>query len=43
MSITIPVAKQQLFDHPRYWDECFGPAPFLPMCREEMDKLGWES
>jgi uncharacterized radical SAM protein YgiQ len=32
-----------LFDHPRYWAECYGPAPFLPMSREEMDKLGWDS
>src|SRR3546814_5029141 len=23
--------------------ECFGPAPFLPMSREEMDQLGWDS
>jgi hypothetical protein len=21
----------------------FGPAPFLPMSREEMDQLGWDS
>ncbi|WP_185267352.1 YgiQ family radical SAM protein [Halopseudomonas xiamenensis] len=32
-----------LFDYPRYWAECFGPAPFLPMSREEMDQLGWDS
>ena len=32
-----------LFDHPRYWAECHGPAPFLPMSRAEMDKLGWDS
>lgn len=32
-----------LFDHPRYWAECYGPAPFLPMSRAEMDKLGWDS
>ena len=43
MAVSIPVAKQQLFDHPRYWAECFGPAPFLPMSREEMDQLGWDS
>lgn len=42
MSITIPKAKP-LFDYPRYWAECFGPAPFLPMSREEMDQLGWDS
>lgn len=32
-----------LFDYPRYWAECFGPAPFLPMSRQEMDQLGWDS
>lgn len=32
-----------LFDHPRYWAECYGPAPFLPMSRAEMDVLGWDS
>ena len=32
-----------LFDYPRYWAECFGPAPFLPMSRAEMDTLGWDS
>ena len=32
-----------LFDYPKYWAECFGPAPFLPMTREEMEQLGWDS
>jgi uncharacterized radical SAM protein YgiQ len=32
-----------LFDYPKYWAECFGPAPFLPMSRSEMDQLGWDS
>jgi uncharacterized radical SAM protein YgiQ len=27
----------------RYWAERFGTAPFLPMSREEMDILGWDS
>ena len=27
----------------RYWAERFGTAPFLPMSREEMDALGWDS
>ena len=36
-------AVKPLFDYPRYWAECFGPAPFLPMSREEMDRLGWDS
>lgn len=32
-----------LFSYPRYWAECYGPAPFLPMSRAEMDQLGWDS
>ncbi len=26
-----------------YWAECFGVAPFLPISREEMDQLDWDS
>lgn len=32
-----------IYDYPKYWAECFGPAPFLPMSRAEMDILGWDS
>jgi uncharacterized radical SAM protein YgiQ len=32
-----------LFTYPKYWAECFGPAPYLPMSRKEMDALGWDS
>lgn len=32
-----------LFQYPKYWAECFGAAPFLPMSRAEMDELGWDS
>lgn len=32
-----------LFSYPRYWAECYGTAPFLPMSRAEMDKLGRDS
>ena len=42
-AVSIPKARTALFDHPRYWAECFGPAPFLPMSRAEMDQLGWDS
>ena len=35
--------SRSLFDYPKYWAECFGPAPFLPMSRAEMDQLGWDS
>ena len=36
-------AAKTLYDHDRYWAECYGTAPFLPMSREEMDQLGWDS
>jgi uncharacterized radical SAM protein YgiQ len=41
----MPVAPTatEIFSYPRYWAECFGPAPFLPMSRAEMDQLGWDS
>jgi uncharacterized radical SAM protein YgiQ len=32
-----------LYDHERYWAECYGTSPFLPMSRAEMDSLGWDS
>ncbi len=32
-----------LFGYPRYWAECFGTADFLPMTREAMEALGWDS
>jgi len=32
-----------LYDYRKYWAECFGPAPELPMTRAEMDALGWDS
>ena len=28
-----------LFGYDRYWAECYGTAPFLPMSRAEMDAL----
>ena len=34
---------KNLFSYPQYWAECFGTAPYLPMSREEMDELGWDS
>jgi uncharacterized radical SAM protein YgiQ len=34
---------KHLFDYPKYWAECYGTAPFLPMSRQEMDDLGWDS
>lgn len=34
---------KRIFDYPKYWAECFGPGPFLPTTRAEMDALGWDS
>lgn len=36
-------AERSLFSYPKYWAECYGTAPFLPMSRQEMDQLGWDS
>ena len=35
--------SQALFSYRKFWAECLGPAPELPMSREEMDALGWDS
>ena len=40
---NIPRPSTELFGYPKYWAECFGVAPFLPMSRVEMDTLGWDS
>jgi uncharacterized radical SAM protein YgiQ len=34
---------RDLFSYRPYWAKRFGTAPFLPMSREEMDALGWDS
>src|ERR1700678_2315331 len=36
-------AAKPLFSHRPYWAHRFGTAPFLPMSRDEMDALGWDS
>jgi len=41
--IHVPAAATALYDYPKYWAECFGTAPYLPMSRAEMDALGWDS
>ena len=43
MTLSAKNTAPHLFEYPRYWAECFGPAPFLPMSRAEMDLLGWDS
>ena len=42
-AISLIQPDRDLFSWPQYWAACFGPAPFLPMSREEMDQLGWDS
>jgi len=34
---------RDLFSYRKYWASRFGMAPFLPMSREEMQALGWDS
>ena len=36
-------AAKQLFSYRKHWAHRFGPAPFLPMTRAEMDLLGWDA
>ena len=36
------VAAKPLTSYRKYWAQRFGPAPFLPMSRAEMDALGWD-
>ncbi len=34
---------KNIFSYRQYWAKRFGTAPVLPMSREEMDDLGWDS
>jgi uncharacterized radical SAM protein YgiQ len=34
---------KDIFSHRKYWAARFGPAPYLPMTRAEMETLGWDS
>jgi uncharacterized radical SAM protein YgiQ len=36
-------AAKPITSYRRYWAHRFGPAPFLPMSRKEMEALGWDS
>jgi uncharacterized radical SAM protein YgiQ len=36
-------AAKPITSYRKHWAARFGTAPFLPMSREEMDKLGWDS
>ncbi|MBY0271588.1 MAG: YgiQ family radical SAM protein [Burkholderiales bacterium] len=39
---AVAASPKDLFSHRKYWAARFGTAPFLPMSRAEMDKLGWD-
>ncbi len=39
MNISAP----DIFSYRKFWPHKFGPAPVLPMSRDEMDDLGWDS
>ncbi|MBA4110709.1 MAG: YgiQ family radical SAM protein [Leptothrix sp. (in: Bacteria)] len=41
--ITIPKAEKTLNGYRPYWAKRFGTAKFLPMSRDEMTALGWDS
>ena len=38
-----PRDAKPLTSYRKYWAQRFGTAPFLPMSREEMTQLGWDS
>jgi uncharacterized radical SAM protein YgiQ len=40
---TLSQPPRPLFGYRKFWAHRFGPAPFLPMSRAEMDTLGWDS
>jgi uncharacterized radical SAM protein YgiQ len=40
---TVMQSAPDLFSYRQYWAKRFGSAPELPMSREEMDALGWDS
>ncbi|MEN9880485.1 MAG: hypothetical protein RIQ55_1131 [Pseudomonadota bacterium] len=42
MPIDFSAPPKPLFSYRKYWAHRFGPAPFLPMSRAEMDQLGWD-
>ncbi|MCJ7590251.1 MAG: YgiQ family radical SAM protein [Woeseiaceae bacterium] len=39
----MPAPSTSLYSYNKYWAECYGIAPELPMSRAEMDALGWDS
>ena len=41
--ISLIQPEREIFSYPPYWASCFDTAPFLPMSRQELDQLGWDS
>ena len=41
--ISAPTPARALTGYRPYWAKRFGPAPFLPMSRDEMQALGWDA
>src|SRR5678815_852458 len=41
--MSAAAAPKELNTYRKHWASRFGTAPFLPMSREEMDTLGWDS
>jgi uncharacterized radical SAM protein YgiQ len=41
--MSAAAAPKELNTYRKHWAARFGTAPFLPMSREEMDELGWDS
>ncbi|ASM77501.1 radical SAM protein [Vitreoscilla filiformis] len=42
-AIAPPERPKALTAYRPFWAKRFGPAPFLPMSRKEMEQLGWDS
>lgn len=42
-AIAPPKPAKTLTGYKPFWAKRFGPAPFLPMSRKEMEQLGWDS
>lgn len=40
---SIQEVTRPLFGYRKFWAQRFGPAPFLPMSKAEMERLGWDS
>jgi uncharacterized radical SAM protein YgiQ len=43
LTLTPPAPPKALTGYRPFWAKRFGPAPFLPMSRAEMEQLGWDS